>query len=114
MPTGNIVAPTTNKIALWTVNGLDRVDTISKEHLPPGTASGQIREWNGTSWELIPTPTGGTGGVTTFAGLTGNWAYNQAPVVSATDNGKFFGVTGGAWSLYEPSLSGFGSGSHYL
>ena len=54
---------------------------------------------------------GGTGGVTTFAGLTGRWTYAQAPAVSATDNGKFLGVTGGNWSLFEPALSGFGTGN---
>ena len=111
VPTANLVAPAANQIAIWTTSGLDSVATLGRNHLPPGTATGQILEWDGTAWQLITTPSGGTGGVTTFAGLTGRWTYAQAPAVSATDNGKFLGVTGGAWSLYEPALSGFGSGN---
>ena len=111
VPTANLVAPAANQIAIWTTSGLDSVATLGRNHLPPGTATGQVLEWDGTAWQLISTPSGGTGGVSTFAGLTGRWTYAQAPAVSATDNGKFLGVTGGNWSLFEPALSGFGTGN---
>ena len=56
------------------------------------------------------TPTS-SGGANSFSQLSGRFTWAQAPAVSATDNGKFLGVTGGSLQLYEPVLSGFGSGS---
>ena len=111
VPTANLVAPADNQIAIWTTSGLDSVATLGRNHLPPGTATGQVLEWDGTAWQLISTPSGGTGGVSTFAGLSGRFTWAQGPAVSAVDNGKIVGVTGGTLQLYEPALSGFGSGN---
>ena len=108
VPTANLVAPTNNQIAIWTVNGLDSVATLSLHHLPPGNATGQVPEWDGTRWTLISTPSGGTGSAASWSTL-GRMpsTYANMPAVSATDNGKFLGVASGAWSLFQPALSSF-------
>ena len=108
VPTANLVAPADNQIAIWTVNGLDSVATLGRNHLPPGTATGQVLEWDGTRWTLISTPSGGTGSAASWSTL-GRMpsTYANMPSVSAVDNGKFLGVASGAWSLFAPALSSF-------
>ena len=110
VPTGNLVAPTNNQIAIWTTAGLDSIANLAVGMLSPGPA-GTIPESDGTQVRWITTPSGGTGGVSTFAGLSGRFTWAQGPAVSAVDNGKIVGVTGGTLQLYEPALSGFGSGN---
>ena len=56
VPNANLVAPAANQIAIWTTSGLDSVATLTRGNLPPGTATGQILEWDGTAWQLISTP----------------------------------------------------------
>ena len=86
--------PTANQIAIWTTAAA-WIRVADPRHATMLAAGDGHRDrcWNGTappgSW--ITTPSGGTGGVSTFAGLSGRFTWAQGPAVSAVDNGKIRG-----------------------